>query len=119
MARQIPSLIMGTCAALTLGACQTTADTVPVEAQLTKSSPATTAILTQAVSKALGGRNITLAPNILTDSSKLIMDPKFVDDRSMERPDHFTLMKEGKTCYLVHEETSAKIPLAQVNCQAL
>lgn len=107
-------------AALVMSACQTTAtSSQPAEAMLIKSSPATTKMLSKAISKALGGRKITLAPNVLMDSPKLVMDPKFVDSRSMQKPDHFILMKEGKSCYLMHQESGQKMPLGRLKCQAL
>ena len=110
------SLFMSSAAVFAFSACQTTAGS---EAVLSESSPQTTAALSQAVSKALGGREVTLAPNVLMESSKLVMDPKYVGDRSRERPDHFTLMKDSSGCYLIHEESGTKTPLGTLNCQAL
>lgn len=111
--------LVGASTALILASCQTTADNTPSEAVLMESSPAATAALSEAVSSALGGRKVTLAPNVLLDSPKLVMDPKFVDDRSLERPDHFRLVKEGQDCYLVHEENLSKWSLPNVKCKAI
>ncbi len=103
-------------------ACQTTAtdkDSGPVNAVLSAPSAKTLAKVSAAVSQALGGRKVTLADSVLTTDSQLVMDPKFVDSRSMQRPDHFVLMMAGKSCYLVHQESGAKLPLSRVKCRPL
>ena len=111
---------LGTVTVIGLSACQTTQPlSEPVQARLVKSTSANTAVLSKAVSEALGGRKVTLAPNVLMDKSTLVMDPKFVDDRSFQRPDHFRLMTNGQSCYLVHEESGKSMPLKGMDCQAL
>ena len=104
--------------ALALMACQTAPTSSQLmPAMLMESSPETTALLSEAVSSALGGRKITLAPNVLMTGSKLTLDPKYVDSRSLQRPDHFILMKDGKRCYLQHEESGKMMPLGKLKCQ--
>lgn len=116
--RQPFAILAGGIIAAALSACQTTASSDPVEALLLESSPEVTRVLSDAVSQAMGGSKVTLAPDVLTQSSKLVMDPKFVDDRSFQRPDHFKLMKDGASCYLLHEESGQKMPLGKVKCKA-
>lgn len=113
-------VFLGAISAAALAACQTSAPlSEPVGARLLESSSANTAVLSKAVSEALGGRKVTLAPNVLMDRSTLVMDPKFVSSRSLQRPDHFRLMTNGQSCYLVHEETGASMPLKGMKCEAL
>ncbi len=106
-------------AMLSAGCQTTTANSTPVNAVLSAPSAKTLAKINDAVSKALGGRTVTLAENILTTDSQLVMDPKFVESRSVQRPDHFALMMAGKSCYLVHRESGAKLPLSRVKCRPL
>ena len=125
------AIAFGTLGCAGLSACQTTqqATIEPTDARLMKSSSANTAILSEAVSEALGGRKVTLAENVLTDKSTLVMDPSFasgrtmdsgfVNGRSLQKPDHFRLMTNGISCYLLHEESGKSIPLKDMNCQPL
>ena len=129
MRRQLPQL-MAASAVLLLSACQTTASSAPAEAMLMKSSPATTAMLSDAVSQALGGVKVTLADDVLMKNSTLTVETKIaqsmdsnrsiglMNDRARPAADRFTLMKEGRSCYLLHENSGQKMPLGQLECQA-
>ena len=111
------------------GACQTTAK--PVPAVLSETSPKVTAALGTAASQALGGVGVTLAPDVLTTSSTLVLETKIpqaidrqrytglLNDRARPAPDVFKLMKAGSTCYLLHEESGKKMPLGNMKCHAL
>jgi len=122
-------LIVTASAACALAACQTTTSAPPAEAMLTESSAATTQMLSKAVSKALGGVDVKLANNVLMDSPTLTLETRIpqsmdggrmvgaMNDRARPAPDRFTLMKEGRSCYLVHENTGQKLPLGSMKCQ--
>lgn len=115
---------------LLLGACQTTANSKPVEAMLMQSSPETTTMLSEAVSQALGGVKVTLAPNTLMNKSSFTVETKMaqsmdgnrtvgmMNDRARPMPDRFTLMMQGKDCFLKHEGSGQMMPLGNMNCQA-
>lgn len=129
MARRLRVIMSGLGTALMAGACQTTA--TPVPAVLSETSPEVTAALGTAASKALNGVDVTLAPDVLTTSSTLVLETKIpqtldgnrytglLNDRARPAPDVFKLMKTGNTCYLLHEESGKKMPLGNMKCQAL
>jgi hypothetical protein len=113
-----------------LTACQTTAAFEPAPAIFAGGAgDKTLSQLTQAVSGALGGQSVQLAPDVLSKSSVLILETKLpqslnerrdmalMNDRARPRPDHFELMTTGRECYLIHRETKAKIVLPGVKCQ--
>ncbi len=116
-------------AACVLAACQTTASGPPAEAMLMESSSSSTKLLSKAVSQALGGVDVNLASNVLMDSSVLTIETRIpqsmdggrmvgaMNDRARPKPERFTLMKEGRSCYLVHENTGQKMPLGRLKCQ--
>jgi len=84
MRRQLPQL-MAASAVLLLSACQTTASSAPAEAMLMKSSPATTAMLSDAVSQALGGVKVTLADDVLMKNSTLTVETKIAQSMDSNR----------------------------------
>jgi len=93
-------------------------------AVLTGSDPAAHAEIEATVSKALNNENVTLAPDVLTTTSRLTIERKQhrsiannpMQGRIMDRPDHFTLSKSGQQCILMHEETGETYPLSSVDC---
>ena len=129
MTRRLLTIISGLGTALMAGACQTTASAEP--AVLSETSPEVTAALSAAASKALNGVGVTLAPNVLTTSSTLVLETKIpktmdrnrytglINDRARPAPDVFKLMKTGNSCYLLHEQSGQKMPLGNMKCQAL
>lgn len=131
MAGRFIGLISGLSAAAIVAACQTTAAPEPVEAVLKSPSAETTERLSAAASEALGGVGVTLAPSVLTTSSTLTLETKIpqtmnsnrntglLNDRARPAPDVFKLMMTGESCYLYHEASGKKMPLAGVDCKAL
>ena len=112
-----------------LAACTSLAPTRPGEpAVLSHPSKATTEKLSQAVSQMLGGRDVLLAPDVLTSSPELILDPRpqrslatpaGIMGRSQARPDHFALSKTGRHCILTHKESGKSMSLKGVACEAV
>jgi len=112
------------------GACQTMTNSKPAEAMLMESSSETTGLLSEAVSQALGGVKVTLAPDTLMNKSSFTVETKMaqsmqsnrntglMNDRARPAPDRFTLMMQGKDCFLKHEGSGKMMPLENMNCQA-
>lgn len=96
-------------AVMLLSACAAAQTEVP--ARLDKSTPE----LAQAVSAALNGAPVTLAPDALMRDSVLIVE-KPLTGRDLGRPERFQLIKAGKDCWLVHERTGARTRLASTTC---
>ena len=115
----IRSAIIGALAAAGLAACQTTTAEPARDALLSNAGPDTLAEISDTVSLALSGRKTVLAKTVLTTRPDLIIDPKYVDDRSLQRPDHFRLQVTGTSCHLLHEETQQTYPLRKARCTAL
>lgn len=83
--------------------------------------------LGKTVTKALGGRTVTLDPYSLTGSSKMSVeltsnarDPygNPANGRIMTAPqiDRFTLSKQGTACWLLHVNTGEYYPLREATC---
>jgi len=77
------------------------------------------------VSKALGGKKVSLATEVLMGESTLAVQQKEVIGpdgnpimgRIMKKPDVFILQTDGETCSLKHEESGDVYPLSSVICE--
>lgn len=108
---------------LALIGCQTTATEPETPALLVHSERSAPKALKEAVKNALGGQDIVLGFDSLTDKSTLIVqsgsnDPRMMGDRTIPKVDYFDLMMAGQSCYVIHRETGKKYPLKGVNCKA-
>ncbi|NNC37116.1 MAG: hypothetical protein EX271_04160 [Acidimicrobiales bacterium] len=116
-----------------MGSCQTVenkeAEVEPkpeiTEAVLTQKSAEAHKELEDTVSKAMGGRKVTLATEILMGESTFSVqqiqqmgpDGNPIMGRIMERPDKFTLHTDGKSCTLTHEKSGNVFPLTVTTCE--
>ena len=99
-----------------LSACQTTMAKAPQDALLSNPSPKVLTEISETISGALSGRKTLLSKDVLTKNPELIIDPKYVDGRSLQRPDHFKLQITGTDCQLLHVETGKIYPLKKTRC---
>ena len=132
--RSIPAktVLLICAAALGAAACQTTPLSEPVPAIRADSGDSKTVdVLSKAASEMLYGTGITLAPNVLTTNSVLVMESKItpsmnpletagrINDRARPAPERFELMTDGRDCFLVRSKTGKKMLLKGVNCKPL
>jgi hypothetical protein len=105
-------------AMLLLASCKTDAVRDDVPARIINPSPASLAEIRDTVSRALGGREVRIAPDALTTDSLLIIEPAHLMGRDLRKPDHFRLVLNGSACILVHEESSRRYELGNTRCRA-
>jgi len=86
-------------------------------------------LITQAVSDALNGTNVTLAPDTFTTSNSLTTERMMQDKlgqegmngRLMQTPDNishrFKLLKTGNDCYLYYENKEKLVPIKGLVCK--
>ena len=108
---------------LALIGCQTTSAGPETPALLVNTERAAPMALKKAVKDALGGRDIVLGFDSLTDKSTLIVqtgsnDVRMMGDRTIPKADYFDLKMAGNSCYLIHRDSGKKYPLKGVNCIA-
>ncbi len=82
--------------------------------------------LKRVISEALGGRKVSLSPDVLTQESRLVIEraPEPLDPYGnpisgrlrMEKPNIFVLKKAGNSCALYHEQSGEYYPLSGVKC---
>ena len=117
-------LVMG--AAITLGACATVDYSKSVPALLTQQSTDARPEISRVVSEALNGRKVSLSADVLTNDSRLIIEPKPEgmdpfgnpgSGRLMGRPDHFLLQTIDNQCALYHKQSGEYYPLYGVTCR--
>jgi hypothetical protein len=97
-----------------------------VPAVVTDPTAESRAEIRRVVSQALHGAPLTLADNVLTRDSTLIVERARPRDesgvplvgRDTGRPERFRLVKDGARCVLVHEGTGERYPLAATTCEA-
>lgn len=113
-------------AMISLGACATVDYTKSVPALLSQKSVDARPEISRVVSEALDGRKVTLSEGILTEDSRLIIEPKPEgldpfgnpgSGRLLGRPDHFTLKTIDNQCALYHEKSGEYYPLYGVTCK--
>lgn len=110
--------------AMGLWACQT-ANLEPIPAVIVDPTAEGREALENAVSEALDGVRVTLAPDALTLSSHLILDRQWPisrdalqgEGRRLARPEHFQLIIQGGACILVHRESGERHMLADTRCR--
>ena len=106
------------------GACSTTVVQADGPALLTNPGPETLREIEQTVSGALDGAPITLAEDVLTKNSVLVIERGLqrgigrppVLGRDLGQPYRFQLVIEGSQCMLVDEQNGRRWPLAGVEC---
>lgn len=104
-----------------LSACQSAAGR---PAMLTSPTPQVISELAHIVSGALGGQHVILAPDALTDSSVLIIEPaphrsmqgRLGSDRSKAAPDRFHLVSHHDKCILIQDATGKAFKLPHAEC---
>lgn len=101
-----------------LSACAVSNLQADEPARVTNPTAESRAELQQAISEALGVRQVTITDNALVNDSRLIIEPKYLTGRDFGRPEHFLLVLSGSRCVLVHQETQARTPLTETTCAA-
>jgi len=109
-------------AALLAGPTWSASSDVP--ALITKPTAESRAELARAVSQALNGIAVPLADDALLREYTLVVErarPRAIEGapvpgRESRRPDHFLLVKNGKRCVLVHEESGRRFTLRSTTC---
>ncbi|MDQ2076327.1 hypothetical protein [Marinimicrobium sp. ABcell2] len=107
-----------------LSGCQTT-DLDPVPGLIVEPDADSRAALSEAVSNALDGVDVLLAPNALTESSVLILEQSHYradenmhrQGRRLDQPEHFQLLFQGGACILVHKDSGQHQMLADTECK--
>jgi len=110
-----------------LAACATLHQELDVPAVIVNSTPEARGALAQAISTVLHGTPVTFADDALTRASTLIVEPVRprvaggipLQGRELRSPEHFSLVKRGSTCLLVHERTRRRLTLAGIECAPL
>jgi hypothetical protein len=80
--------------------------------------------LRQTVTSALSGAPVTLADDVLTHDSLLLIERNQARDakgvplsgRELGRPEKFQLVKNGKDCVLIHEASGRRWTLKHTTC---
>lgn len=124
MLKRLGAVALWASVMVALSACQTT-NMEPVPARIVDPDADSRAALTSAVSDALDGMDVILAPDALTDSSRLVLERSRPMDRNalqrdgrmLERPEHFQLQLLAGACILVHEGSGQQQMLADTRCE--
>jgi hypothetical protein len=111
----------GVAALLAGPTCSATSD---APALITKPTAESRAEVARVVSQALNGVAVPLADDALVRENTLVVErarPRAIDGapvpgRENRRPDHFRLVKNGKRCVLVHEESGRRFTLPRTTC---
>lgn len=112
---------------LSLAGCKSLAEQPIVDALIEQHSEESMAELHSVVAEALNVKKILLAPNALTQSSRLIIERKnhrtlqqgVIMGRSEEMPEIFKLKLKGEECILLHPASSRSWPLLKSRCKAV
>ena len=104
--------------------CATAPPAQDVPAVITSPTPESRAELVRVVSQALHGAPLTLADNVFTRESTLIIerarargpDGSPLLGRDAGRPERFRLVKHGSRCELVHEGSGRRFALSSATC---
>ena len=115
-------LILGLCIAAS--GCANRSPSPEVAALRTNVDTASAEELANVVSSALGGRDVSLADDALTQSSVLIIERsrmRRIDrppelGRDLGRPERFQLIRDANQCFLVHESTELRWLLVDTDC---
>lgn len=91
-------------------------------------TPAGQAELVAAIAAELHGAPVSIAPDVLTRTSLLVLERRTppgpegraATGRTLEAPERFRLMTDGRTCYLVREDQAEprgpRIDLPRTTC---
>ena len=112
---------------LSLAGCKSLAEQSMVDALIAQPSEESMAELHSIVTEALKVKKILLAPDALTQSSRLIINRKnhrslqqgVVNGRSEEMPEIFKLKLKGMKCILLHPASNRSWPLLKSQCKAV
>lgn len=115
-------VVLGSC--WLLASCALSQAQPDAPAVITQPSAASRLELLTAVSAALKVANVTLAEDALTRSSTLIIERAHPRDasgrqlsgRDFDRPQHFQLVKNGRRCLLIHQESRQRTELKKTRC---
>jgi hypothetical protein len=120
----VKSLVMT--APFILSSCLATQAEHPVEALLQQPSAESRRILEIAIGSLMNSEPVTLADNVFTRRSTVIIVPnqpkdsqgRLLDGREIRQADTFFLLTEDGKCYLKHDQ-SGQIKLAgEISCKA-
>ena len=124
--RRVAAIALATGCAM-IGACRAqSAVGGAVPAILVDPDPQVISTLAHTVSRALGGRHVLLAPDALTRSSLLVIEPAVHRDlqgrldsgRTRGMPEKFRLLLGHGQCLLVREATRETFELPGAHCIA-
>ncbi len=101
-----------------LSACKAGGMRTDVPARITNPTQNSRAELQRVVTDALGGRQVRIADDALTSDNQLIIEPANLTGRDFGRPEHFRLVLSGSQCVLVHQDSQARLALAETTCAA-
>lgn len=111
---------------LLASACKTIEPSQAKPAIISNPSPETTAELTEVMSTIYGGRPVTLAPDVLTETNILSIQiaPHEKDGLPVmgaieEMPRQFQLLKHDNDCYLYDSQNDTLYPLETVQCSQI
>lgn len=118
----IPRAPIALVVALFAGPAGSTSADVP--ALITKPTAESRAEIVRLVSRALHGAAVSLADDAFVRESALVVEgarPRAIEGapasgRETRRPDHFRLMRNGRRCVLVHEESGRRFTLVSTAC---
>ena len=107
-----------------LSGCQTNMYASDRYAVLVDVTPAVHATIESAISAALPGMQITVAPDALSQTSLLTLerpvrqrlDGEAGLDRRLDTPERFRLVVNDGRCVLIHEAKSTRYPLDGARC---
>jgi hypothetical protein len=116
------AMLLALCAA---AACQNFSPQDDEPAVLVNPSPEARAELGRVLREALGQRDLLLAPDALTATSVLALEPAARGDlerpsptgRLLGRPETFRLVINDGACYLIRTETNERWPLEHSTCR--
>lgn len=111
---------------LLASACKTIEPAQAKPAIISNPSAETTAELTEVMSTIYGGRPVTLAPDVLTETNILSIQiaPHEKDGLPVmgtieEMPRQFQLLKYDSDCYLYDSQNDTLYPLATIQCKQI
>lgn len=124
MTRRLTSAGLTAAAVLAVAACKSVSAQPDVPAVITAATPESRAELASAVTAALG-MPVALADDALTRSSVLTLERREPRDaqgrpltgRTLDAPEQFQLVWDGRRCVLVRTLDGNRTPLAATSCR--
>jgi len=101
--------------------CLGVSDGRDLAAVIAEATPASQAELRSVLEQALGPRDLLLAPDALTETSLLALEPMSgpadaAGGRLLQMPERFELVLRGSRCILVRLSTGQRYELRQTEC---